>query len=125
MSRGKNETRKRVLYAHGVVFFTKALKGPSSSSSSSFFFAVKRETFYSLLIVGKRRMRWWDFVCALVHIHNETRPFSTKTLRWCWRSFFLFSFFFGGDFFQTCSVQIKEEKPLISRTKPLEFHIYT
>ena len=57
MSRGKNETRKRVLYAHdGVVFFTKALKGPSSSSSS-FFFAVKRETFYSLLIVGKRRMR--------------------------------------------------------------------
>ena len=54
MSRGKNETRKRVLYAHGVVFFTKAL-GPSSSSS--FFFAVKRETFYSLLIVGKRRMR--------------------------------------------------------------------
>ena len=57
MSRGKNETRKRVLYAHGVVFFTKALKGPSSSSSSSFFFAVKRETFYSLLIVGKRRMR--------------------------------------------------------------------
>ena len=55
MSRGKNETRKRVLYAHGVVFFTKALKGPSSSSS--FFFAVKRETFYSLLIVGKRRMR--------------------------------------------------------------------
>ena len=56
MSRGKNETRKRVLYAHGVVFFTKALKGPSSSSSS-FFFAVKRETFYSLLIIGKRRMR--------------------------------------------------------------------
>ena len=116
MSRGKNETRKRVLYAHGVVFFTKALKGPSSSSSSSFFFAVKRETFYSLLIVGKRRMRSWDFVCALVHIHNGTRPFSTKILRWCWCSFFLFFFFL--DFFQTCSVQIKEEKPLI-RTKPL------
>ena len=43
MSRVKNETRKRVLYAHGVVFFTKALKGPSSSSSSSFFCCEKRD----------------------------------------------------------------------------------
>ena len=109
MSRGKNETRKRVLYAHGVVFFTKAL-GPSSSSS---FFTVKRETFYSLLIVGKRRMRWWDFVCALVHIHNETRPFSTKTLRWCcWCSFFLFFFFLGlfSDLFSSNQRRKKKKK---------------
>ena len=42
MSRGKNETRKRVLYAHGVVFFTKAL-GPSSSSS--FFFCCEKRDF--------------------------------------------------------------------------------
>ena len=59
---GKNEMRKRVLYAHGVVFFTRV-----GTFFFFFFFAVKRETFYSLLIIGKRRMRVWDFVCALLH----------------------------------------------------------
>ena len=48
---GKNEMRKRVLYAHGVVFFTRV------GTFFFFFFFAVRETFYSLLIVGKRRMR--------------------------------------------------------------------
>ena len=60
MSRGKNETRKRVLYAHGVVFFTKAL-GPSSSSSS---FCCERDFLFVTYNREKKNARLGFCVCV-------------------------------------------------------------
>ena len=107
MSRGKNETRKRVLYAHGVVFFTKAL-GPSSSS---FFFAV-RETFYSLLSREKKNALVGFCVCVSTFIMRRDL-FPQKLSVGVGVLFFFFSFFW--TFFRPVQFKSNKKNPLLEQ----------